>query len=56
MGFKPRTAMALHCDNKVATNIAHNPVQHDTTKHVEVDSYFIKAKLGKKKKLDLIPL
>ena len=29
--------MMLYCDNKTAINIAHNPVQHDRTKHVEVD-------------------
>lgn len=27
----------LYCDNKSAISIAHNPVQHDQTKHVEVD-------------------
>ena len=35
----------LYCDNKAAINIAHNPVQHDRTKHVEVDRHFIKKKL-----------
>ena len=29
--------MKLYCDNKATINIAHNPVQHDRTKHVEVD-------------------
>ncbi|XP_070662239.1 secreted RxLR effector protein 161-like [Malus domestica] len=29
LGFKPKGAMKLHCDNKVAIEIAHNPVQHD---------------------------
>ena len=33
--------MKLFCDN----NIANNPVQHDRTKHVEIDKYFIKEKL-----------
>ena len=37
--------MKLYCDNKSAINIAHNPVQHDRTKHVEVDRHFIKEKL-----------
>ncbi|GAA0143340.1 hypothetical protein LIER_35726 [Lithospermum erythrorhizon] len=30
-----------------AINIAHNPVQHDRTKHVEVDKHFIKEKLDR---------
>ncbi|RDX92043.1 Copia protein, partial [Mucuna pruriens] len=37
--------MKLYCDNKSAINIAHNPVQLDQTKHVEVDRHFIKEKL-----------
>ena len=35
----------LYCDNKSAICIAHNPVQHDRTQHVEVDRHFIKEKL-----------
>jgi hypothetical protein len=35
----------LYCDNKDAVNIAHNLVQHDQTKRIEVDRYFIKEKL-----------
>jgi hypothetical protein len=35
----------LYCDNKAAINIANNPIQHDQTKHVEIDHHFIKEKL-----------
>ena len=38
----------LFCDNKAACDIAHNPVQHDRIKHVEVDRFFIKEKLDDK--------
>ena len=37
--------MKLYCDNKAAISMAHNPVQHDRTKHVEIDKHFIKEKL-----------
>ena len=36
--------MKLYCGNKSAINIAHNLVQHDWTKHVEIDRHFIKEK------------
>ncbi|CAL2227819.1 unnamed protein product [Prunus armeniaca] len=48
LGFKPGKPMKLHCDNKSTIDIAHNPVQHDRTKHVEVDRHFIKEKIEKK--------
>ena len=35
----------LWCDNKSAINIANNPVQHDRTKHVEVDHFFIEEQI-----------
>ena len=37
--------MRLYCDNKFAISIAHNPLQHDRTKHIEIDRHFIKEKL-----------
>ena len=37
--------MKLYCDNKSVINIAHNPVQHDRTKHIEIDRHFIKENL-----------
>ncbi|RVW76011.1 Retrovirus-related Pol polyprotein from transposon RE1 [Vitis vinifera] len=47
-GFLSRQPIRLFCDNKVACDIAHNPIQHDRTKHVEVDIFFIKEKLDDK--------
>ena len=37
--------MKLYSDNKSAISIAHNLVQHDRIKHIEVDRHFIKEKL-----------
>ena len=48
LGYPPRPLIRLYCDNKAACDIAYNPVQHDCTKHVEVDRLFIKEKLDKK--------
>ncbi|RDY11131.1 Copia protein, partial [Mucuna pruriens] len=36
----------LLCDNNSAISIIHNLVQHDRTKHMEIDRYFIHEKLN----------
>ncbi|RVW94515.1 Retrovirus-related Pol polyprotein from transposon RE1 [Vitis vinifera] len=46
--YLSRQPIRLFCDNKAACDIAHNPVQHDHTKHVEVDRFFIKEKVDDK--------
>ncbi|WKA12317.1 hypothetical protein VitviT2T_029714 [Vitis vinifera] len=48
LGYLSKQPIRLFCDNKAACDIAHNPVQHDRTKHVEVDRFFIKEKLDDK--------
>ena len=44
--FTFSTPLKVYCDNKTAISIAHNPVLHDRTKHIEVDKHFIKEKLN----------
>ena len=48
LGYLSRQPIQLYCDNKAACDIAHNLVQHDRTKQVEVDRFFIKEKLEAK--------
>ena len=45
LGFGPKGPMVLFCNNKAAIEIANNPVQHDRTKHVELDRNYIKDNL-----------
>ena len=35
----------IYCYNKVVISIAHNPVLHNRTKHIEVDKHFIKENI-----------
>nr|KYP71263.1 Copia protein [Cajanus cajan] len=43
--IKIELPMKLFCDNKSTINIAQNLIQHDKTKHIEIDRHFIKEKL-----------
>nr|GEV82312.1 putative ribonuclease H-like domain-containing protein [Tanacetum cinerariifolium] len=45
IGYPPQEASKIMSDNKAAIQISKNSVQHDRTKHVEVDRHFIKEKL-----------
>ena len=40
-----RKSDQLWCGNKSTINIANNSIQHDRTKHIEIDRFFIKEKL-----------
>jgi hypothetical protein len=47
LGLFEDKPIMLYYDNKATINITNNPIQHDRTKHVEIDRHFIKDKLDK---------
>ncbi|XP_071688768.1 secreted RxLR effector protein 161-like [Rutidosis leptorrhynchoides] len=48
VGFPPKDSIRIMCDNEAAIKISENPIQHDRTKHIEIDRHFIKEKLEAK--------
>lgn len=44
IGLTFKLPTPLLCDNKASISISENPVQHDRTKHIEIDRHFIKEK------------
>ena len=45
LGFAPKKPMVLFCDNTTTIDIANNLVQHNQTKHFELDKNYIKDNL-----------
>ncbi|TYK23464.1 putative retroelement pol polyprotein [Cucumis melo var. makuwa] len=40
-----KVPMKLFCDNKATISMTNNPIQHDRTKHVEINRHFIEERL-----------
>ncbi|KAK4354408.1 hypothetical protein RND71_026602 [Anisodus tanguticus] len=41
-----RKAFLVYCDNISAIYLSHNPVQHQRTKHIEIDIHFVREKVA----------
>jgi histone deacetylase 1/2 len=48
LGVKRKQTSCLWCDNMGATYLSANPVFHARTKHIEIDFYFVRDRVGKR--------
>jgi len=48
LDIRIKKSTPLFCDNESARHIAHNPVFHERTKHVEMDCYFVRERVESK--------
>lgn len=46
--LKVEDLMKMYCDNKIAINLANNPIMYDCTKYIEIDLHFIMERIYSK--------
>ncbi|CAI9288981.1 unnamed protein product [Lactuca saligna] len=44
--FPPQSAIFVYCNNESAVYLSTNPVQHQRTKHIEIEIYFVPDKVA----------
>ena len=42
----PRRASLVYCDNISAVYMSSNPIQHQRTKHIEIDLHFVRERVA----------
>ena len=45
LGLTKLQPVTLFCDNQSAIHLAHNPIQHERTKHMAIDCHFTREKV-----------
>ena len=46
MGLTHFSPTVIHCDNRIAIQIAHNDVFYERTKHIEIDCHLVRHHLS----------
>ena len=45
VGIQQKQATRIQCDNQISIRLAHNPVYHARSKHIELQHHFVREKI-----------